>query len=462
MTKSTEPEKLRVKLTNTIEARKARLPKKGDLEHRTLPVEEVELRTSGLTYRDETTGQDVKLLEFTGYASLFNRAYRVGRYSETITPGAFKRSLNNPDLDVVLRTEHSDLPLARTTGSVKLSDGSQEPTLQLSEDNDGLKVRALLDPTDPDVARLLPKYRRGDLKEMSFAFRSNDDEWSDDYTQRTIRSAELHRGDVSIVTFGAASNTLSMIRSEETTAELRKWGAEGMIGSLHEFAFQFVADHLKRHGRDATVELLEARAGKVISSQSMDVLRNVLDLVAQADAAVDEAQPLLADLMGVPNPDDDDDDDDDEDGDTITTSEQLDHLSADTDGFIYHYQTGGETIFERTVKFEGEEYWAADEDARKDFSDKERQNLADKKQAMPGGAFPIRNVADLKNAISAYGRAKDPAAAKAWIIKRAKALGATAMALLPEDWRADPEPKELVIPVARYTEFEAELRALGG
>lgn len=68
-----------------------------------------------------------------------------------------------------------------------------------------------------------------------------------------------------------------------------------------------------------------------------------------------------------------------------------------------------------------------------DFSSKVRERLANKGQAMPGGGFPIRNVADLKRAIQAYGRAKNKVAAKAWIIKRAKALGATE--LLPDDWK---------------------------
>ena len=68
----------------------------------------------------------------------------------------------------------------------------------------------------------------------------------------------------------------------------------------------------------------------------------------------------------------------------------------------------------------------------RDFSVKEREKLSEKGQAMPGGGFPIRNRQDLKNAIQAIGRAKDPAVAKAWIIKRAKALGLTD--LLPDGW----------------------------
>jgi hypothetical protein len=68
----------------------------------------------------------------------------------------------------------------------------------------------------------------------------------------------------------------------------------------------------------------------------------------------------------------------------------------------------------------------------KEFSPEQRKGLADKKKAMPGGGFPIENKSDLANAIKAYGRAKNKAAAKAHIIRRAKALGATDM--LPEGW----------------------------
>lgn len=70
-----------------------------------------------------------------------------------------------------------------------------------------------------------------------------------------------------------------------------------------------------------------------------------------------------------------------------------------------------------------------------EFSEKERKKLAKKKEAMPDGSFPIRNTSDLKNAIQAIGRAKDPAKAKAWIKKRAKALGKED--LLPDTWKAE-------------------------
>ena len=69
-----------------------------------------------------------------------------------------------------------------------------------------------------------------------------------------------------------------------------------------------------------------------------------------------------------------------------------------------------------------------------DISEEERKALAEEGKAMPDGAYPIRNEDDLKNAIQAYGRAKEEErpAVKAHIIKQAKALDA--VALIPEEW----------------------------
>lgn len=75
---------------------------------------------------------------------------------------------------------------------------------------------------------------------------------------------------------------------------------------------------------------------------------------------------------------------------------------------------------------------------KRDFTAQERQDAADKGEALPDGSFPIKTVADLKNAVHDIGRAKDPSKAKAHIIARAKALNASDQ--LPEGWisKADP------------------------
>ncbi len=88
------------------------------------------------------------------------------------------------------------------------------------------------------------------------------------------------------------------------------------------------------------------------------------------------------------------------------------------------------------------------------FSADERRRLAKRGEAMEDGAFPIRNKADLGNAIQAVGRAADPAKAKAWIKRRAKALGAEDM--LPDEWLTAAAP-----PAVLYGEddTDAENRA---
>lgn len=72
------------------------------------------------------------------------------------------------------------------------------------------------------------------------------------------------------------------------------------------------------------------------------------------------------------------------------------------------------------------------DEQRKDYSQDDRDKMAKSGAALPDGSFPIADRQDLANAIQAFGRAKDPAAAKAHIIKRATALGLTSM--LPDSW----------------------------
>lgn len=71
--------------------------------------------------------------------------------------------------------------------------------------------------------------------------------------------------------------------------------------------------------------------------------------------------------------------------------------------------------------------------ALREVSTDERDKLAGQGKAMPDGSFPIAGDGDLRNAIQSYGRAKDPAAVKRHIVKRARALGRTD--LLPESWK---------------------------
>lgn len=69
----------------------------------------------------------------------------------------------------------------------------------------------------------------------------------------------------------------------------------------------------------------------------------------------------------------------------------------------------------------------------KEFSEPKREKMASKGTAMPDGSFPIASKRDLANAITSWARAKNPDAAKRWIKKRAKELGASDM--IPKNWK---------------------------
>jgi hypothetical protein len=71
-------------------------------------------------------------------------------------------------------------------------------------------------------------------------------------------------------------------------------------------------------------------------------------------------------------------------------------------------------------------------DQKREYTDDTRQDYAESGLAMEDGSYPIRDVGDLKNAIQAFGRSKNPDATKKHIKKRARSLGATD--LLPDNW----------------------------
>jgi HK97 family phage prohead protease len=180
---------------------------KTNLESR-LHIAEVELRV----------GADGKI-EFNGYATVYDQSYDVGGgaerggWSETIASGAATRTLNAKP-DVRLLVNHDGLPLARTRSG----------TLQLSEDKRGLLVHApSLDPMNPLVQQVRSAMDRGDVDEMSFAFRATRQEWNDDYTERTIREFDLSiaGSDVSIVTYPANPATVAQLRSAAKIDEQR-------------------------------------------------------------------------------------------------------------------------------------------------------------------------------------------------------------------------------------------------
>lgn len=148
-----------------------------------------------------------------GYAAVFDQVAEIGGiFREVVRRGAFKNAIQRGD-DVTFNVGHNDnWLLARTKSG----------TLKLTEDERGLRIYSELDPTDPDVARLVPKMKRGDLSEMSFAFRipEGGQDWSvsaDGLDLREIRDVHLH--DVSVVPVPAYGGTSIALRSRDDDRE---------------------------------------------------------------------------------------------------------------------------------------------------------------------------------------------------------------------------------------------------
>ena len=146
--------------------------------------------------------EDEGTVKVAGYAAVFGERTNVGgMFVEVIERGAFQDAIGRDD--VVFLINHDGLPLAR----------SRAGTLMLTEDERGLFMEAELDTSDPDVARIVPKMKRGDLDKMSFAFWPERQEWDDtqDIPVRTIKEASLY--DVSIVTTPQYDGTEIGLRS---------------------------------------------------------------------------------------------------------------------------------------------------------------------------------------------------------------------------------------------------------
>ena len=124
----------------------------------------------------------------------------LGPWVESVLVGAFKKTLAQ-NCDVAFLLNHGGPTLARTkSGTLKLSERTLgRPT--------GLHCEAQLDGKNPSVAVLLSAIERGDLDEMSFAFRVTRHKWSDDYSRRWIQEVNLNQGDVSVVNYGANPHT---------------------------------------------------------------------------------------------------------------------------------------------------------------------------------------------------------------------------------------------------------------
>lgn len=158
----------------------------------------------------ETRANEDGTVGLVGYATTWDTWYDVAGgapygWSETIVAGAANKALAERD-DVRFLFDHEGIPMGR----------NKSATMGLSADDIGL----LMDLPSLDVQRnafasaLASAIERGDVDEMSFAFRAVRQEWNEDYTERRILELRLY--DVSAVTYPANTATIIGLRTNET------------------------------------------------------------------------------------------------------------------------------------------------------------------------------------------------------------------------------------------------------
>jgi HK97 family phage prohead protease len=227
-----------------------------------------------------------------GYATVYDVAYPIaggpeaGGWMEIVERGATAKSIKD-GADVRLLYDHSGIALARSVSG----------TMRLISDDMGMMVDADLDPESPYAQSVRSAVMRGDVDQMSFAFRVTRQAWNEDYTERRIKEVQLF--DASLVTYPASEATVAQMNAAHPEAEERELDAvaeaaeEDLCSQIRGLLAQLIAG-----------EAAEMEAGSP-AAQSLRALVNVLcalDWWEEVDEAEDaegmseemyESEPMM-------------------------------------------------------------------------------------------------------------------------------------------------------------------------
>lgn len=229
-------------------------------------VEKRSITAQDFTIRAIDNGSDY--MQFSGYAAVFDSESEPLPFIETISPGAFGKSLRSRNEVKMFVNHNADQVLA----------SKRAGTLRLKEDTKGLFVEADLPPTTyaRDLSTLL---QRGDVYSMSFGFTvpAGGDQWVDGNTRR-LNEVRLH--EVSVVTgFPAYEQTSAQVRSIETLARRTSLDADALAEALtllengHELGDE--------HASLITAAVERLRPSKDTDDSSISVSGSKLDILAK-------------------------------------------------------------------------------------------------------------------------------------------------------------------------------------
>ena len=160
-----------------------------------------EIRTFNFDVQAEESEENGKYI--TGRPIVYDTVTDLGEFREVIEKGALDET-NLKDVPFFVNHNIDMIPLARSRNN------NANSTMQLSVDEEGLKIRANLDTENNQDARAL--YRateRKDIDGMSFMFDIQGDSWEDLDTDKPLRRVKSIRKvwEVSAVVFPAYDET---------------------------------------------------------------------------------------------------------------------------------------------------------------------------------------------------------------------------------------------------------------
>ena len=255
------------------------------IERRTYVVQDVEARQA-----------EDGVMRLSGYAAVFNDASVPLPFKERIAPGAFRKTLTEMP-DVRLLINHEGLPLARTKNG----------TLKLTEDDRGLRFDAEL--ADTQEARdIYTLVQRGDVDQMSFAFRVIRQNWSKDKTERTLTEVSLADGDVSVVTYPAYPTTSVEARQKIANAldaikEGRKLD-EDSIKALRDYLSDLLEGEDDEDMDDEDEEEDDIEEIEYDSARAVDVVGDFVEWDSSGGTARGRIEHVMREgVLGIPDSD---------------------------------------------------------------------------------------------------------------------------------------------------------------
>lgn len=153
---------------------------------------------------DESKGNVIE-----GRAIVYDSVTDLGFCSEVIEKGALKDT-DLTDVRLLVNHDINKIPLARSRNNTKNS------TMQLTVDDEGLYIRAVLDvENNTDAKALYSAIQRGDITGMSFMFSVDDEEWTELESDKPTRHIKKIASviECSAVTFPAYEETSITARS---------------------------------------------------------------------------------------------------------------------------------------------------------------------------------------------------------------------------------------------------------